>query len=105
MGPIGRWLVPLFLLALGLFLVWESSALYADGKTNLNFQNANCNTTNHSGPIACVTLSSDPETGYAALTGLLAGVTLIAGVWMTAVRGWRYWRERKPRLFGQPPIM
>ena len=90
MRPIGRWLVPLFLLLTGALLIWDSSLLYADGTSNLNLQNsAACDQFNSSAPHNCATLVSNPEMELALSTGFLGTMTLGAGVGMAAVRWFR----------------
>ena len=88
MGPIGRWLVPLFLLLLGAVLIFDAYALNADANTILPFQM--CNVTPWQG-----------ECGLAQFTGFLGAITVIAGIWMTIVR---WWRARAPGPPASDPL-
>ncbi len=87
MRRISQWLVPLFLVVLGVLLIWDSSLLMADGTSDVALQNSvNCNQPNSTAPHPCPTLAGNTETSLAALTGGLGAVTVLAGVVISVIR-------------------
>ncbi len=93
MRPLGRWLVPVFLLALGVILLWLGSMLHTDGVANLALQNSQgCNQVNSTMPHTCVTVSSNTEEGVGDLIGLLGACTVVTGV----VVGLARWSRGRP---------
>lgn len=92
MKPLGRWLVPFFLLALGLTLIWLSSAIYADGLANLaQKDSSDCAvpTGQAGGPPICANLVADPEMVYGYMIGILGGITVIGGIIVSLARSLR----------------
>ena len=93
--PIGRWLVPLFLIVVGALLLADGSLLEVNATANyLYLQDLPCQPVNGTYP-PCKTLSRcQEECMLADLTGFLGAVTLISGVCMAAVR-WNRWRGHR----------
>lgn len=91
----GWWLVPFFLILVGILLIWDSTMISEDAAANTAYRNsADCSAQNGtSPPHSCAILSCVPECGYAAYTGILGGLVLAAGASVGLVR-WSRSRSR-----------
>ena len=90
-----RWLVPIFLIALGLTLLWLGSVLNADGVTTLALENSQrCSEVNSTNPPPCATLASNTELNVAELIGVLGVSSTLAGLVVGLVR----WGRSRPRI-------
>ncbi|HZY92891.1 MAG TPA: hypothetical protein VFG07_09025 [Thermoplasmata archaeon] len=88
------WLVPVFLIALGLTLLWLGSVLRADGVTALALENSQrCSRVNSTNPHTCVTLASNTELNVAGIIGILGAGSTLAGLVVGLVR---WGRSRHP---------
>ena len=91
MRKLGIWLVPVFLLLLGLVLVWIGGLVNADAIANTAYINAHSCT----GQPGCVTLSCTAECGYATLIQAMGTVSVTAGFVVGLVRWARLTRSSR----------
>ena len=91
MGPLGRWLVPLFLLVLGGLLLWDGSLLTTNADTNLAFWDSHsCSGGNQTRGMPCASLSPcHEECSLADGTSFLGACSVAAGFVISVVR-WRW---------------
>lgn len=101
MRSIGSWLVPSFVIVVGILLLLDGSLLLGDANQTFPSlqarQGQGCQAVNGSAPPPCASLSPcQEECSLAYATGTLGAVTLAAGVTIAGVR-WSRGRARRSR--------
>lgn len=97
------WIVPGFLILVGLLLLWESSLLNADGAANLPLENQRlCSQSSGSNPHPCATLAADSEQEFSVWNAVLGLMSMVGGFGVLAARISAS-RERFGRTSGERP--